>query len=180
MPGRVAGIDLAGRVLELAAERGLSVYFLGGAEGVAQEAAHRRVEVLPELRIAGVFHGYFPHTGEAEVVRAVRESEADILLVAMGAPRQEIFVHRNREKLGVPVAIGVGGAFDVWSGRVARAPGWAQRAGIEWLYRLATDPRRLSRQLVLPQFAAKVLLGSADDYGPPKRGSHRNRRSGTS
>jgi len=180
LPGRVAGIDLAERVLELAAERRLSVYFLGGAVGVAEEAARRRVEALPGLRIAGVFHGYFPRTEEEEVVRAVRESQVDILLVAMGAPRQEVFVYRNRDKLGAAVAIGVGGAFDVWSGRVARAPGWARRAGVEWLYRLAADPRRLRRQLVLPQFAAKVFLGSADDYGPPKRGSHRNHRSSTS
>ena len=126
LPERVAGIDLAQRVLELAAQQGLSVYFLGGAEGVAAEAARRQTERLPGLRVAGVHHGYFPPAAEAEVVAGVREAKADILLVAMGAPRQEVLIQRHRRGLGVPVALGVGGTFDVWAGSVKRAPGWAQ------------------------------------------------------
>ena len=101
--------------------------------------------------------------------RAVRDSGAVILLVALGAPRQEIFLHRHREELGAAVALGVGGSFDVWAGRVERAPEWTQTVGVEWLYRLATDPRRVRRQLALPRFAWRVV-GSAptttDPAGP--------------
>lgn len=178
LPERVAGIDLAQRVLELAAQQGLSVYFLGGAEGVAAEAARRQAERHPGLRVAGVHHGYFPPAAEAEVIGGIRDAKADILLVAMGAPRQEVLIYRHRGELGVPVALGVGGTFDVWAGSVKRAPAWAQRARVEWLHRLLADPRRLRRQRALPRFAAQVTLGSADDYGPPRRGPRGVRRRG--
>jgi exopolysaccharide biosynthesis WecB/TagA/CpsF family protein len=168
-PERVAGIDLAERVLELAAEQELPVYFLGAAEGVAQEAARRQTERFPRLRVVGTHHGYFTEADEAGVVQAVRESGARILLVAMGAPRQEVLLCRNRDRLGVAVGLGVGGSFDVWAGTVKRAPAWTQRARVEWLYRLACDPRRLRRQLVLPRYAVQVIRWSPEDYGPPRR-----------
>lgn len=167
---RVPGIDLAHRVLELAAEQGFSVYFLGAGEGVAEEAARRQAERLPGLRIAGSRNGYFTSAEETEVVESVRKSGADILLVAMGAPRQERLIYRRRYELGAGVALGVGGSFDVWAGKVKRAPDWAQKARAEWLYRLVSDPRRARRQGVLARYAAQVVMGSADDYGPPRRG----------
>ncbi len=170
---RVPGIDLAQRVLELAAERGLSVYFLGAAEGVAEEAARWQVERLPRLLVAGTHHGYFPVSEEYEVVRVVKESGAQIVLVAMGAPRQEVLLYRHRYELGAGVGLGVGGSFDVWSGTVKRAPAWTQKARVEWLYRLAANPRRARRQGVLLHYAAQVVLGSSDDYGPPRRGRAR-------
>jgi glycogen(starch) synthase len=172
-PERVAGIDVAQRVLELAAERGLPVYFLGAAEGVAEEAARRQAERLPGLRIAGTHHGYFSAAEEDEVVQTVRRSGARVLLVAMGAPRQEILLFRHRDELGAAVAMGVGGSLDVWAGTVKRAPAWTQRAKVEWLYRLASNPRRLRRQAALPRYAAQVVRGSPDDYGPPRRGRAR-------
>ena len=170
---RVPGIDLAQRVLELAAGRGLAVYFLGAADGVAAEAARRQAELLPGLRIAGTHHGYFSPAEEQDVLRQVRESGARILLAAMGAPRQELFLQRNRDRLGVGVALGVGGSFDVWAGAVRRAPAWTRRARVEWLYRLAVDPRRARRQVALPRYAAQVVRWSPDDYGPPRRGRAR-------
>ena len=170
---RVPGIDLAQRVLELAAERGYSVYFLGAADSVAEEAARRQKKRLPGLQIAGTHHGYFSPAEDAEVVRLVRESGARIVLVAMGAPRQEILLHRHRDGFGAAVGLGIGGSFDVWAGSVRRAPEWAQRAKVEWLYRLLSDPRRARRQTVLLRYAAQVVLGSADDYGPPRRGRAR-------
>jgi N-acetylglucosaminyldiphosphoundecaprenol N-acetyl-beta-D-mannosaminyltransferase len=173
---RVPGIELAQRVLELAAERGLPVFFLGAADGVAEEAARRRVERLPALRVAGVHHGYFASAEENDVVRTVRESGARVLLVAMGAPRQEVLLHRHRDELGAAVALGVGGSFDVWAGRVKRAPEWTQAAKVEWLHRLASDPRRARRQLALPRYAAQVVRWSPDDYGPPRRGRARGAR----
>jgi exopolysaccharide biosynthesis WecB/TagA/CpsF family protein len=169
-PERVAGIDLAERVLELAAEQGLPVYFLGAAEGVAEEAARRQFERLPGLKVAGSHHGYFTPAEEDSVVRTIRGSGARILLIAMGAPRQELLLLRHRNHLGASVGLGVGGSFDVWAGAVNRAPEWTQRAKVEWLYRLASDPRRLRRQSVLPRFAAQVVRWSPEDYGPPRRG----------
>jgi exopolysaccharide biosynthesis WecB/TagA/CpsF family protein len=170
---RVPGIDLAQRVLELAADRGLPVYFLGAAEGVAAEAARVQKDRLPGLQVAGTHHGYFSPAEDVEVVRLVKESGAQILLVAMGAPRQEILLHRHRDELGAAVGLGIGGSFDVWAGSVKRAPEWAQRAKVEWLYRLMADPRRARRQTVLLRYAAQVVRGSADDYGPPRRGRAR-------
>lgn len=172
-PQRVAGIELAERVLELAADEGLPVYFLGAAEGVAAEAARRQAARLPGLKVAGTHHGYFTPADEDAVVQTIRASGARILLVAMGAPRQELLLLRHRNRLGVSVGLGVGGSFDVWAGKVKRAPLWTRRAKIEWLYRLASDPRRLRRQSVLPRFALQVVKWSPEDYGPPRRGRTR-------
>ena len=172
-PERVPGIDLASRLLEFAADRGLSVFFLGAAEGVAAEAARRQAERLPGLQVAGTHHGYFPPAEEGEVVELVRESGASILLAALGAPRQEVFLFRHRKELGAAIGLGVGGSFDVWAGAATRAPAWAQKARVEWLYRLARDPRRIRRQLALARFATEVVRWSPDDYGPPRRGRTR-------
>ncbi len=172
---RVPGVDLAARVIELAAEHALSVFFLGAAPGVAEEAARRQVERCPGLIIAGTHHGFFSAAEELEVVRAVRESCTDVLLVAMGAPRQEILLQRYRDQWGAGVGLGVGGSFDVWAGSVKRAPVWTQKAKVEWLYRLAADPRRARRQVVLPRFVGQVVRWSPDDYGPPRRGRARAR-----
>jgi N-acetylglucosaminyldiphosphoundecaprenol N-acetyl-beta-D-mannosaminyltransferase len=176
VPGvrRTPGIELAEALLREAAARRLPVYLLGAAEGVAEEAARRVQERYPELEIAGTAHGYFSAAEEEEVVAAVRESHAAVLLVALGAPRQEVFLHRHRSALDVPVALGVGGSFDVWAGRVERAPDRVRSLGLEWLYRLVTDPGRWRRQVALPRFAAAVLRGSPDDYGPGRAGRGRN------
>jgi hypothetical protein len=98
----------------------------------------------------------------------------------MGAPRQESFLLRHRDHLGASVGLGVGGSFDVWAGVVKRAPVWTQRAKVEWLYRLATDPRRMRRQTALPRFAMQVLRWSPLDYGPPRRGGTSGTRIGDS
>jgi exopolysaccharide biosynthesis WecB/TagA/CpsF family protein len=169
VPERVAGIDLAERVVEAASKHHLSVYLLGAGEGVADEAARQLAERFPGLVIAGTHHGYFAPAEERGIVEAIRTSGAAILLTGLGAPKQEIFLYRNRDALGVRVGLGVGGSLDVWAGRVNRAPAWTQRAKIEWLYRLASDPRRLRRQLALPRYAFEVMRGSPDDYGPPRR-----------
>jgi N-acetylglucosaminyldiphosphoundecaprenol N-acetyl-beta-D-mannosaminyltransferase len=123
---------------------------------------------FPGLQVCGTHHGYFARGSqdEREAVDAVRGSEAAILLAAMGAPRQEVFLYDYRFELGVGAALGVGGSFDVWAGRVSRAPEWTRRLRAEWLYRLAADPRRIRRQLALPRFALGVLAGPADNYGP--------------
>jgi N-acetylglucosaminyldiphosphoundecaprenol N-acetyl-beta-D-mannosaminyltransferase len=165
---RVPGIELAVRVLEGAAAEGLGVYLLGAAPGVANEAAEALRARYPGLWVAGTWNGYFAPEDEADVVARVRDSGAAVLFAALGAPRQELFIHRNRCRLGAGVALGVGGSFDVWAGRVSRAPGWARSLGVEWLYRLLTDPRRLRRQLALPVFVGRVLADVSSDYHRPR------------
>jgi N-acetylglucosaminyldiphosphoundecaprenol N-acetyl-beta-D-mannosaminyltransferase len=164
-PERVAGIDLAQRVLELAAEAKTPVYFLGARPGVAEEAVRRQLQTLPGLRVAGYRDGYFSAGDENSVVDSVRASGATILLVAMGAPKQESLLYRHRDEWGAAVALGVGGTFDVWAGNARRAPEWIRRAGVEWLYRLSREPRRLRRQLVLPRFVYQVVTA------PPEQGA---------
>lgn len=154
---RVSGVDLAREICRMSAEDGFGVFFLGAAPEVAQEAADRLREMFPEMRVAGVHHGYFGPEQDAEVAAMVRDSGAKALLVAMGIPRQEKWIRRHLDELGVSVAMGVGGTFDVFSGRVRRAPEWMQRHGLEWAYRLVRNPRKISKVATLPRFAALVL-----------------------
>lgn len=148
---RVTGADL---VPELLARQGprISVYFLGGVPGVAEEAA---VEAKHRwnIKVAGARDGYF--RDEEPVVEAVRASGADLLLAGLGE-RQETFIYRHKEGLGVRVAIGVGGVLDVLAGRVKRAPRWAQRAHLEWLVRVGLDPKRWRRVPRLVRFVQLV------------------------
>jgi N-acetylglucosaminyldiphosphoundecaprenol N-acetyl-beta-D-mannosaminyltransferase len=157
LPECVPGIELAER---LAASADAPVYFLGAAAGVASEAAQALSERYPRMRIAGTHDGYFSETDSAEIAAAIRASGARLVLVALGFPRQEFWIRDNLSTLGAVVGIGVGGAFDVWAGKAKRAPEGVRRLGLEWLYRLVTQPSRLGRQLALPAFAFKVLVAA--------------------
>jgi len=157
VPERVTGIDLMLRLAARAASEGWRVFFLGGAPGVAREAAERLRMKHPGLQIAGVYHGYFKTDEEEKVAVLVRETRPDLLFIAMGAPKQEWWMDRNLEKTGAAVALGVGGSFDVVTGRVRRAPRWVRRLHLEWLFRLLNEPSRWRRQLVLPLFAWRVI-----------------------
>ncbi len=164
LPGRVPGIELVERLCE----DGVGpVYFLGAAEGIAQRAARALASRHAALRVAGTQHGYFGESETARVVETIRASGARLVLVALGVPRQEFFIKQNLASLGPATCIGVGGAFDVWAGKVARAPDAWRRAGVEWLYRLLREPRRLGRQLVLPEFAVRVLAQSVKKKNAP-------------
>lgn len=154
---RVAGIELAERLCD---EIDVPVFFVGAAEGVARQAADALRLRHPSLRMAGEQHGFFSVDESAAVAERIRASGARLVLVALGFPRQEVWIHENLARLGAVVCIGVGGAFDVWAGRVKRAPAFVRRLGLEWFYRLVTQPRRLGRQLALPAFALKVLMQS--------------------
>jgi N-acetylglucosaminyldiphosphoundecaprenol N-acetyl-beta-D-mannosaminyltransferase len=156
--GRVAGIEMLERLAERGSREGWRFFFLGGKPGVAEEAAARLVERYPGLLVAGVRDGYFKDDGQ--VVEEVRASQAHILLAAMGSPRQETWSWKHRDALGVAVAIGVGGSFDVLAGHSQRAPAWMRRCGLEWLYRLLRQPSRAGRMLALPRFALAVLFSS--------------------
>ncbi|MFI5266483.1 MAG: WecB/TagA/CpsF family glycosyltransferase [Chloroflexota bacterium] len=152
--GRVPGVDLVWRLAGQAAERDWSIFLLGGFEGVGQRTASRLGERHPSLRVAGLYEG---HPADPEAVERVRQAQPDLLLVAYGAPAQDLWIARHKEALAVPVAIGVGGSFDFIAGRAKRAPAWLRRIGLEWLHRLVHEPWRWLRMLALPKFAILVL-----------------------
>jgi len=154
VPERVSGVEIVG---ELAARPGSRIYLLGAAPGVAEEAGERLQAAHPGCSVVGTRDGYFRPDEEAEVVRAVREAGPDVLCVALGIPKQEKWIARHRNALGVPVMIGVGGTLDVLSGRTRRAPQWMRRTNLEWLYRLMANPRKLGKVMTLPRFVAMAL-----------------------
>jgi N-acetylglucosaminyldiphosphoundecaprenol N-acetyl-beta-D-mannosaminyltransferase len=156
-PERVTGSDGIYHLAAHCARRGYRLYLLGAAPGVAETVAERLVAAQPGLEVAGVFAGSPRPEDEAEIVGRVRAAAPDLLLVAYGVPAEEIWIGRNRRRLGVPVMIGVGGTFDFVAGVTRRAPLWVRRLGLEWLYRLIREPWRWRRQLALPRFVALVL-----------------------
>jgi N-acetylglucosaminyldiphosphoundecaprenol N-acetyl-beta-D-mannosaminyltransferase len=158
LPGRVAGIDLAGRLCGVAAQRGWRVCLIGGAPGVAAEAAANLRRWYPGIHMVAALHGYFGPEEETAVTTAIREAAPTLLLVGLGSPRQERWLDRHLAALAVPLGIGVGGVLDVWAGRVRRAPRVMQNLGLEWCYRLIRQPSRARRQLAIPQFIAAVWL----------------------
>lgn len=145
----VNGTDLFPRLCASMEGRNLSIYLLGGREGVAERVAAWLEARYPSLRIAGLHHGYFGPDEDAEVCRQIEQSGADILLVAFGAPLQERWIHRNLGSLKVRAALGVGGLFDFYSGRISRAPQWLREVGLEWTYRLYQEPGRMWRRYLL-------------------------------
>lgn len=153
--GKVAGVELGREVLAFAARDAFPVYFLGGKPGVAEKAAERMREAYPGLLVAGVHDGYFAKSGAENdaVLAAVNESGARILFVCLGAPTQERWIAANREALpGVQLLLGLGGSLDVYAGTVRRAPRIFIALGLEWLYRLLKEPRRIGRMMNLPKF----------------------------
>jgi N-acetylglucosaminyldiphosphoundecaprenol N-acetyl-beta-D-mannosaminyltransferase len=144
---RVTGIALTERIASEAAARGWSLFLLGAAPGVAERAAARLRASAPGLRIAGCHAGSPRPEEEAEIRALLRAARPDVLLVAYGHPRQDLWIARNQPLLGIPVAIGVGGTFDELAGVVRRTPAWVQRLGLKWLHRLLQQPQRWRRIL---------------------------------
>ncbi|MFP4483030.1 MAG: WecB/TagA/CpsF family glycosyltransferase [Thermovirgaceae bacterium] len=164
---RIAGVELVEKMCRLASYERLSVYFYGGKSGVAAEAAERMAARYPGLRVAGTAHGYQDEKGREHVLEDIKSSGARFVFVALGVPKQEDWMVENAPQLAGSVCIGVGGSFDVLSGRLKRAPqGW-QKTGCEWLYRLVQEPWRWRRVTGLPVFVFWVLL--------TKIGLYRNR-----
>jgi N-acetylglucosaminyldiphosphoundecaprenol N-acetyl-beta-D-mannosaminyltransferase len=149
LPERVAGIDLMHRLFARAAERGYGVYLLGAKQDVVEAVAQRVQDDHPGIRIAGWRDGYWEPDAEPDVVAAIAAARPQIVFVAISSPAKERFLARWKSSIGAPFVMGVGGAFDVVAGRVRRAPRWMQRAGLEWLFRLVQEPRRM-----LPRFAS--------------------------
>lgn len=157
LPYRVGGSDLIWSLCLQAAEFGHRVFLLGGRESVAAQAAARLRSMYPGLAVAGAHAGSPAPEIEEDVVHLIRRSEADILFVAFGAPQQDLWISRNLAKTGAACALGVGGSIDYVAGTARRAPVWMRQAGLDWLWRLARQPRRWRRMHALPRFVWLVL-----------------------
>lgn len=154
---RVPGSELMPELCALAARRGVPVFLFGASPEVNTKACDVLRARYPGLRIAGSQHGYVDDAQQQAVIEQINASGAEILFVALGSPKQELWMERYLPQLRVKVCQGVGGTFDVLAGRVRRAPWLWRRLHLEWLYRLLSQPRRLLRQSALPQFAIQVL-----------------------
>ena len=156
---RVTGIDFSFNSLKKLAAEGKSAYLLGSKPGIAEEAAKKLAEQIPGLIIAGTRNGYFKEEDERAIVEDINGSGASFLLVALGSPKQELFIEKYKNSLpSVKAAIGVGGSLDVWSGTLQRAPRFYQDHGLEWLYRLLQEPSRIGRMAEIPRFLIKVCV----------------------
>lgn len=167
LPQKVSGSDLILPLMRRAAERGYRVYFLGGAPGSAELARDKLQQDLPDLRVVGIDESRVDVNAQPELQQPILDriaaADPDLLLVALGAPKQELWSHEQRSALGRVVSIGVGASLDFIAGAQRRAPRWMSEAGLEWAFRLAQDPKRMASRYLLrdPQFfqiVARQLL----------------------
>jgi N-acetylglucosaminyldiphosphoundecaprenol N-acetyl-beta-D-mannosaminyltransferase len=166
LPERVSGSDLVVPLMERAAARDLSVYFLGGAPGVAEKARQKLLEQLPTLRVVGVDAPMINVDGTPEeramrlksVTDPIRAAKPDLVLVALGAPKQELFIDQVADELAPSVFLGIGASLDFIAGTVQRAPPWARKVGLEWAHRLVHDPVRLWRRYVIRDSEYPLIL----------------------
>ncbi len=158
---RVYGPDLMQALCARSAERGYRQFFLGGGPGVAEQLAANLQRLHPGLQVAGVSCPPFRALSDAEeatLVESINASGADIIWVGLGSPKQDLWMARLRSRLEAPLLVGVGAAFDFHTGRIAQAPRWMQRSGLEWAFRLASEPRRLWRRYLIynPKFVLSL------------------------
>jgi len=159
LPERIPGIDLSYKLLEISNEKGYKIVLIGGKEGVAEGAKENLKKIFPNLNIAMTYNGYFNEDEERKIVDEIQKIEPDILLVGMGSGKQEIWIWNNREKFkNIGVCIGVGGTLDIWAGKKKRAPKLVQNLGLEWLYRVIIEPKRIFRVLKIFNFLNKLFI----------------------
>ncbi|MCM3709232.1 WecB/TagA/CpsF family glycosyltransferase [Sporosarcina luteola] len=152
---RVTGVDMMDRIVREAARTGKSIFLYGAKPGVADAAAAKLIDTYPELKVAGTQDGYEKDT--STVIEKINAAQPDILFVAMGSPKQELWIEEHRENLHPILYQGVGGSFDVLAGNIKRAPAAFQKVGAEWLYRLLLEPSRIQRQMNLPKFLFEII-----------------------
>lgn len=156
LKSKVAGIDFAGRMLQIFAENGTPLYLLGSKPGVGEAAAEKMKEKAPGLDICGIADGYFKD--EAAVVEKINDSGAQALFVCLGAPKQERFMFDHRQEFtSVRLMAGLGGSLDAFAGNVKRAPKWMIKLQLEWLFRLIKEPKRIGRMMRLPKYILAAL-----------------------
>ena len=153
--GRVPGIDFAAGLFASMSQAGGRVYLLGAKPGVAEDAGQKLTEKFPGLVIAGTADGFF--TDNSPIIDHINSTDPDLLLVCLGAPKQELWMAENIGQLNVRLCIGLGGTLDVYAGNVKRAPVFFQKLGLEWFYRLIREPRRIKRMIKLPLFVFLVI-----------------------
>jgi len=176
IPERVTGIDLMQKLIEYSAQKGYRIYFFGAQEEVVSKVVDVYKQKYPQLVVAGYRNGYYSDDEEESIVSQIKDSRADILFVAMGSPKKEIFLSKYSEKMEVAFAMGVGGSFDVVAGKVDRAPQWMQAVHSEWIFRLVQEPRRMWKRyavtnsifafMLLKEFFSQKIRG----LGKPQRG----------
>lgn len=157
LPEKVPGFDLLKNSFSLNRDVPTSYYFFGGKPGIAREAAVKVEEAYPGAHIVGSRDGYFKPEDEESIIQQINSAGPDILAVALGAPKQEKWIHANKDRLKVKVCIGVGGSFDVLAGKVQLAPAFFRNNGLEWLYRLYKEPWRFKRMMKLPKFVLTTI-----------------------
>jgi N-acetylglucosaminyldiphosphoundecaprenol N-acetyl-beta-D-mannosaminyltransferase len=153
--GRVPGIDFAESLFDTMSASGKSVFLLGAKPGIAEEAGQKLAEKYPGLKISGTSDGYFADDGP--VIEKINSARPDVLLVCLGSPKQELFMTKNLVRLDVKLCAGLGGSLDVFAGKVKRAPVVFQKLGLEWLFRLIREPRRIKRMIKLPLFILVLI-----------------------
>ncbi len=156
MPERVAGFDLVQELMKIAPAKSWKFFLFGAAPGIADKAKLKAESLYPGIKIVGTRNGYFTAADEPTIIEQIKSSRPDVLLAALGVPKQEKWLSAHMNELSVPVSIGVGGTFDVMAGVVKRAPLWMQRAKLEWLFRALLQPSRAGRLIALPKFVFKV------------------------
>lgn len=165
---KVAGFDLSVNLLKLADENSLKLFVVGGKPGVAEQATKNVHEKYPNIDIVGIQHGYFKgthlgkngHDEELKVLENINKAEPHILFVGFGAKKQEQWIEYNKDKINAKIIIGNGGTLDGLAGNVKRAPEIFIKLGLEWFYRLMKEPKRITRQILLPIFMFKILFGN--------------------
>ena len=170
LKANLVGTDLVPRLFEITGGKGYRYYLLGGDLSTVEAAAHAASTTYRGWDLAGFHHGYVAPEDAGEVVEEINDAHPDLLLVGMGNPRQEFWIHRHKAELRVPVCIGVGGLFDHWAGNLKRAPEWVRRQGLEWLQILAQQPHKWRRYLVgIPIFLVRLVLELPRDRRLEKR-----------
>jgi N-acetylglucosaminyldiphosphoundecaprenol N-acetyl-beta-D-mannosaminyltransferase len=154
---KVPGIDLVKNLLKASAGKNIGFYILGGKPGVAEMAAVNIMSEFGKVNIRGYAHGYFAPEEENALIENINKQKPDILLVALGVPKQEFWIHQNMYRLNCKVCIGVGGSIDIFAGTATLAPEFMRKAGLEWLFRLIREPRRYKRMMDLPRFILLTL-----------------------
>ncbi len=145
----VNGTDLYPMLLDALEGTGYRIYLLGADPGIADTMKRRALETNPDLIFCGTHHGFIPPEDNEDVVQQIRQSKADLLLVAMGVPGQEKWINQNLEKTGAKIGMGVGGLFNFYSGNIPRAPMLLRKTGLEWLHRLCMEPRRMWQRYLI-------------------------------
>ncbi len=158
IPERVTGIDLMEKLIERSAQNGHRIYFFGAKEEIVRQVVEHYQEKYPKLIVAGYRNGYYKQDEEEDLVNSIKESRADILFVAMGSPKKEVFLNKYSKQMEVPFTMGVGGSFDVVAGKVKRAPNWMQKLGLEWFFRLIQEPKRMWKRYTVTNSIFAFML----------------------